>query len=127
MRTSIERRFRARAAIVIIGLAPAAFGCELIAGVDRTKIGETGGSGGSGGTGGTGGAPECAAPADCAQPSDECMTATCDGGKCGVMAVADGTPLKMQTTGDCKTKQCTAGMAADVDDDTDVSDDSNPC
>src|SRR5262245_13909140 len=120
MLTSIERRFRARAAIVIIGLAPAVFGCELVVGVDRTKIGETGGSGGggSGGTGGTGGAPECATPTDCAQPPDECSTATCDGGKCGIMSVADGTPLKMQTTGDCKTKQCTAGMAEDVNDDT---------
>jgi plastocyanin len=121
-------------------LAVGAFGCELITSVDRSLIDGGGGSGGTattstmsngggGGSGGTGGsAPECTKPADCAPPGNECLTNTCDAGKCGTAPVASGTVVAGQTAGDCKSKQCDGkGAVADVNDDTDVPNDNKEC
>lgn len=124
-------------------LAAGAFGCELIATVDRSDIDGTG-SGGTGGTsptttsstttssttsgGGGGGMPECTKAEECADPGNECVTRTCDDGKCGTAPVAAGTAVAAQTAGDCKSKQCDGkGVAADVNDDTDLPNDMKAC
>ena len=106
-------------------LALGGTGCELIAAIDRNKVDGTGSSG----TGGSGGAmPECAAPADCPDTGSECVTRTCDSGKCGTSPVGAMTPLTAQTAGDCKVKQCDgAGMTTEANDDLDFSDDKNAC
>jgi plastocyanin len=110
---------------LIGALALGGFGCELIASVDRNKIEGTGSSG----TGGAGGAaPECAAPADCPDTGNECLSRTCDAGKCGTSPVAAKTALAAQTMGDCKVKQCDgAGMTIEANDDLDITDDKNAC
>src|SRR5689334_7284888 len=106
-------------------------GCQIIAGIDRTKIhegaggsggaggasgpggagGATGssvssGGGGAGGSGGSGGGMPCMTPSDCPDPGNECVTRTCAMGTCGQQNLADGTPIAQQTAGDCKSKQC---------------------
>lgn len=116
---------------IIAALATGAFGCELIATVDRSLIDGAGGAGGGTSTstgGGGGGMPECAKAEDCADPAAECVMATCEGGKCGTAPVASGTALATQSVGDCKSKQCDGkGEAADVNDDADLPDDKKPC
>lgn len=66
--------------------------------------GITGGTAGGGGAG-TGGSPgePCTVASECPPPSSSCETAICLGGLCGLMAVANGTPLPEdeQTAGDC--------------------------
>ena len=110
---------------IFAALAAGAFGCELIATVDRSLIGVGGGTSTS--TGG-GGMPECAKAEDCADPAAECVMAACDGGKCGAAPVASGTAVATQTIGDCKAKQCDGkGEAADVNDDADLPDDKKAC
>ncbi len=128
---------------LLTALVASGFGCELIANVDRTKI-DTGGGGqggtptggggqggtptGGGGQGGTGGAPQCTTPADCDPPAGECFEATCDGNVCGEAPKAVGTPVAMQTAGDCKVAQCDgAGAVLDANDDADLPDDDNEC
>jgi plastocyanin len=135
---------------IFAALATGAFGCELIAAVDRSLIDGAGGGtststggggggtststgGGGGGTststgGGGGGMPGCAKATDCADPGNECVTRTCDDGKCGTAPVAIGTAVAAQTAGDCKSKQCDGnGVAADVNDDADLPDDKKAC
>ena len=66
-------------------------------------------------------ATDCGAATDCAAPS-------CDNGKCGVKNSAVGTPVALQTSGDCKLKVCDgSGGAQEQTDATDVPDDSNTC
>ncbi|MFO0588746.1 MAG: lamin tail domain-containing protein [Polyangiaceae bacterium] len=119
-------------------------GCELITAPDRSKIDSNGGGGstttagggtGGGGTGGTtttggGGTTTsvtpCETPADCPDPPNACVDATCDANVCGFKTKADG-PLPDQKAGDCKVSQCTAGVPMDVADDTDLPDDGNDC
>src|SRR5690349_23745 len=101
--------FKFGAALLAAALVTGSFGCELITAVDREKIpsgGGTGGTGGSGASGGTGGAPECSVDPDCPDPGNECLTRSCNAGKCENTPVADGTPVGMQTAGDCKSTQC---------------------
>jgi plastocyanin len=125
---------RGLAASALVGMCAAlmsgAFGCELISTVDRSLI--TDGSGGSSSSSSSAssssGGPECTAPADCPDPGNECLTRTCDSGKCVNAPVATGTPLAAQTAGDCKVMQCDgAGMAVAANADTDVSDDKKAC
>src|SRR6185503_19785420 len=98
--------FLAMVAIAAGALLGAASGCELIAGVDHTKIGTgaTGGSGGSGGTTGGGGTagttggtagtgPMCTDPTmDCPAPSGECKVPACDAGAWVDNDVKEGDP-----------------------------------
>ena len=126
-------------------LLGAASGCELIAGVDRNKISETGGAGGEGGTtastggGGTttsssdtGGTttsgPNCVDPlADCGTPSGECKVFSCVEGECVEGNVANGMDATTQTAMDCKKNICTDGEVVSLNDDTDPLDDNNDC
>lgn len=128
---------------IFAALATGAFGCELIATVDRSAIDGAGGDGStstatttttttttssSSSGGGGGGMPECTKPEECTDPGNECVTRTCDDGKCGTKPVAAGTAVTAQTAGDCKSKQCDGkGAAADVNDDTDVPNDNKAC
>ncbi len=107
-----------------------AFGCELITTIDRSLI-DSGTSTGTGtGTGGAGGGmmAECAVANDCPDPGAECVTRTCEAGKCGTTMVAAGTAVAAQTAGDCKVQQCDgAGKSVSANDDLDVPKDTNPC
>lgn len=77
---------------------------------------------------GMGGCVGCVTAMDCAGTDDECGTRTCTAGVCGRMNTAAGTPLSMQTAGDCQRRECDgSGMVRSVSDDTDVPVDSNPC
>ena len=127
---------RGLAGTALIGMCAAlmsgAFGCELIANVDRSQIPE--GSGGStssssaSSSASTGGGTECSTLMDCPDPGNECILRTCEGGKCGTAPAASGTPVAAQTAGDCKVKQCDgAGATVDANDDTDVLDDKKAC
>jgi plastocyanin len=105
-----------------------AFGCELITTIDRSLI-DSGTSTGTG-TGGAGGGPmaECAVANDCPDPGSECITRTCEAGKCGTTMVAVGTAVAAQVAGDCKVQQCDgAGKSVSANDDLDVPKDTNPC
>ena len=133
-------------------LLGAASGCELIAAVDRNKIGDTGGNGGEGGTtsnggggatastttdggGGTGGTTGtttptgCTSPDDCEQPTEECKIATCNTatGVCSVENASDGTLAKDQTAGDCFKNVCAGGVVVPEVDLTDPEDDGKDC
>lgn len=125
-------------------LLGAASGCELIAGVDRSKIegagaGGTGGStagGGTGGTGGTttptggggtGGTTTCD-PAKCPVPADECKVAICDAmDMCAEGPAADGKVSATQIVGDCKQNVCMGGAIVSQNLDTDIEDDNQTC
>lgn len=120
---------------VLLALAVAACGCEIIAGADRNAIPGSGGAGGSGGattssssSSSTGGGPACYVPADCPDPGNACVTRTCDAGACGTAFVATGTPTANQKAGDCRRSVCD-GKGAEVifADDTDVPIDGDPC
>lgn len=131
------------------GLVSLAAGCELVAAVDRDQIvagqggsggeagmggagghghGGTGGTAGEGGQGGTGGAPQCTTVADCPDPGNECVLRACNNGTCGTSDAPAGTPLAMQTTGDCQVEVCD-GMGGTTTSvlDTDAEDDGKSC
>ncbi len=126
-------------------LLGAASGCELIASVDRSKIGEggvggstvtagggvggTGATAGTGGTGGTGGNTGCMDDAGCPAVDGECKVPKCDTatGMCGEADAPDGTDAKTQTAEDCAKMVCTAGVPTAELDATDTKDDSNAC
>jgi len=70
----------------------------------------------------------CIVAADCPGIESECQHRTCTNGVCGSIREAWGTVLAMQTTGDCKRRQCAPdGTVAAFNDDSDVPDDRNPC
>src|SRR5262249_30792352 len=71
----------------------------------------------------------CAAPSDCPGVDDECKTRTCSAGVCGFNFAPNGTPLGMQTPGDCKKQVCDgSGNTVNAADDTDLpADDGNQC
>jgi hypothetical protein len=70
----------------------------------------------------------CGVAADCPGVESECQHRTCTVGVCGSSLELTGTVLAVQTTGDCKSRQCGAdGKVATVNDDTDLPDDKNPC
>ena len=70
----------------------------------------------------------CNGPADCPGIESECEHRTCTTGVCGTAREAAGKVLTVQTTGDCKRRQCAAdGTVTPANDDTDVPEDRNPC
>ena len=73
----------------------------------------------------------CIVAADCPGIESECQHRTCANGVCGMTREAFGTVLAVQTSGDCKRRQCasdgTVVAANDDSDDSDVPDDRNPC
>ncbi|HHH30090.1 MAG TPA: hypothetical protein ENK57_17335, partial [Polyangiaceae bacterium] len=78
----------------------------------------------------TGSCVQCNVPADCVglPPDDECQTRTCTAGVCGQSFAAAGTPLALQTTGDCSELVCDgAGSTMTLIDDTDVPVDGLDC
>ncbi len=88
----------------------------------------TSSSSSTGGMGTGGMAGNCITATDCPGMDTECQSRTCVGGACGLAFQAAGTPLAMQTAGDCKVDQCNgAGMVMSVNDGNDTSSDSNDC
>jgi len=79
---------------------------------------------------GEGACVECVVASDCtALPEDnECRQRFCDDGVCGQTFAAAGTPLDLQTDGDCLETVCD-GSGGDTiqNDDADVQDDGNDC
>ena len=70
----------------------------------------------------------CIVAADCPGIESDCQHRTCTNGVCGSFREAGGTVLALQTTGDCKRRQCAPdGTVAAFNDDSDVPDDRNPC
>jgi hypothetical protein len=70
----------------------------------------------------------CNVAADCAGIETECQMRACTAGVCGSVLIAAGTVLAVQTSGDCKHRQCDGtGAVVTVNDDTDVPNDENPC
>jgi hypothetical protein len=70
----------------------------------------------------------CSVAADCAGVESECVHRSCTAGVCGTTKEPAGTVLSLQTTGDCKRRQCAAdGTVAVVNDDSDLPDDHNSC
>jgi hypothetical protein len=78
---------------------------------------------------GNGACVQCIAAADCPMPPSPCVTAACNMGTCGTAPVAMGTPLGMQTPGDCQIVVCDGnGGTTSQADNTDVpADDGNSC
>ena len=77
---------------------------------------------------GSGRCGQCNTAADCGT-SNECRTYSCTAqGTCQSAFAASGTPLTAQSPGDCKVAQCDgAGNTMQVNDDTDLPVDGNPC
>ncbi len=70
---------------------------------------------------------ECLNATECGTAT-ECATPVCAQGMCDFDFAANGTPLAVQTAGDCKVEVCDGnGQTALENDDGDVFDDSNPC
>ena len=70
----------------------------------------------------------CNVAADCPGAESECEHRTCTAGACGSTRETAGTVLAVQSTGDCRRRQCAAdGTVASVNDDTDLPDDRNAC
>jgi hypothetical protein len=70
----------------------------------------------------------CAAAADCPGTESECEHRSCTLGVCGIAREPLGTVLALQTSGDCKSRQCAADGTVAVDiDNTDLPDDRNAC
>ena len=78
---------------------------------------------------GSGSCAGCQAGTDCPGADTECQMRSCSmAGICGFGYAANGTPVAMQTAGDCKKNVCNGmGGVATVVDDTDVSPSGNPC
>jgi len=69
----------------------------------------------------TGTAGSCTMASDCPGQDTGCSKRTCTLGVCGVSNAAVGSPVTMQTAGDCKKNQCNGqGSVESVIDDTDV-------
>jgi hypothetical protein len=76
---------------------------------------------------GAGNCVDCLAAADCGADT-ECQQNTCTAGVCGVINVAQGTPLATQTDGDCQLEQCDGnGSTESVDDNADIPADATTC
>jgi len=95
-----------------------------------TSTGDGGSGGAGGGTGGgTGGAPACETPEQC-NDDNLCTTDTCDAGTCSNIELADGTiePGYVDVPTDCVTRECSAGVGAEVADlDDDPPEDAVAC
>jgi hypothetical protein len=71
---------------------------------------------------------ECLVAADCPGRDDECETRTCNADICGVAFTAAGTPVAMQTAGDCVQDVCDGnGDIVSEDADNDIQNDMNAC
>jgi hypothetical protein len=77
---------------------------------------------------GAGACVQCVDASTCPGQDTECQTRTCINNACGLGYAAAGTPLAMQTSGDCKKNTCdgTGGITT-TSDDTDVPVDGNQC
>ena len=76
----------------------------------------------------TGHCAGCGTPADCPGKDTECELRSCTGSLCGFLYTAAGTPVMMQTTGDCKKNVCNGmGAVSIVFDATDIPSSNNPC
>jgi hypothetical protein len=77
---------------------------------------------------GSGACTGCLAPSECPGVDDDCQARKCTSGVCGFTYAISGTPLVVQVTGDCKSKQCDgAGVAIDVNDSADLPNDNVQC
>ena len=77
---------------------------------------------------GSGACVECVQAPSCSGQDDECKTRTCNGGSCGFAFTASGTPVALQTAGDCHESVCDgSGGVTKIADDSDVQQDGNPC
>jgi hypothetical protein len=79
---------------------------------------------------GMGACTECIGPDDCDQlpPDDECQTRTCIANMCGQTFTDGGTPLAIQSPGDCETAVCDGqGGIGSLADDTDLPVDGLQC
>ena len=71
---------------------------------------------------------ECVAATDCPGTDTECSARTCTANRCGVRFTAAGTPLAVQTDGDCRRAVCTgAGGDEIILDDGDLPEDGDLC
>jgi len=71
---------------------------------------------------------QCLAATDCPGADTDCKTRSCVKGVCGVVLAPLGTPIGVQTPGDCKTYQCDGqGNPATLPDATDVPVDGIAC
>lgn len=76
----------------------------------------------------TGNCVGCRTAADCPGTSTECRTITCTSNVCGSSFASQGTPLAMQTGGDCRRAVCDGmGNSSEVNDDADVPVDNAEC
>ena len=86
------------------------------------------GMGGVGGTAGMGGAGGCSKPADCPQPPNECIKATCLNNTCGTMNEPQGMKTPTQVEGDCMINECSGtGTVNTMADATDPANDMKEC
>lgn len=79
---------------------------------------------------GQGSCVQCNVAADCVllPPDDECQQRVCTNNVCGQTFTTIGTPISMQTMGDCKQVVCDGAGATTVENfDTDLPADKNPC
>jgi hypothetical protein len=105
----------------------------LACSTEGTFIGD--GAGGAGGTssgagssGSGGAATSCTTPTECPGEDDACNTRTCEDGGCAMETKPAGTPITVQTGGDCKKDVCSAtGQVTTEADNTDAPSDGNPC
>ncbi|MBK6518402.1 MAG: lamin tail domain-containing protein [Polyangiaceae bacterium] len=100
----------------------------LVGGAGEGGVPSTGGNPTTGGSTGEGGMAACETADQCPGMDNECGTRTCDGGLCGVDAVAAGTPATDQMAGDCIVFQCDgAGHIVGNPDDSDLPVDNLDC
>jgi plastocyanin len=99
------------------------------AGVPSNPPGTPGAScGASGVCDPTGQCVGCLTANDCPGTDTECQTRTCTSNTCGFNFTAAGTPIAMQTPGDCRINQCNgAGAAVLANQDSDLPVDGNQC
>jgi hypothetical protein len=77
---------------------------------------------------GTGACVECNQASQCPGMDNECQARSCNASTCGFTFQPAGTPVAMQTAGDCQANQCNgSGAAVSVADNTDVPVDNNQC
>jgi hypothetical protein len=77
---------------------------------------------------GGGACVECVTASTCKGQDDECKVRACNSGSCGYTFTASGTPLALQTAGDCHKSVCDgSGSTMQLADDSDVQQDGNPC
>jgi hypothetical protein len=77
---------------------------------------------------GGGACVQCVTASTCPGQDDECKTRKCAAGACGFDFTAVGTPVALQTGGDCHKSVCDGnGGVTQMADDADVQNDGNPC